>query len=793
MTSPSTRIVKTYCVMCTVQCPVDCHLEDGRLVRVAPDLDHPMGGPFCPKAAAAPELVSDPVRLKQPMKRTTPKTANDPGWTPISWDEALDAIAETMLRIRSRDGAEAVAFYRPAPGGSPARDFNAWMTRLAHAFGTPNTAMTTHICNWHRDSGSAYTYGVGMPEADYDNAGTIVIWGSNPHATGVRHVAQIKNAVARGAKLIVIDPRRIPLIARATLWLRVRPSADLALALGLINRIIERELYDETFLTRWTNAPFLIREDTGALLIEADIDANGSTKKYVVWDDARDAPVIYDPADVAFEPETSRPVLEGRWTLAAAGGSRLACTTVFTRLKRIVSSWTPERTSGVTGIPEEAIAEAAETIGTASPVCYYTYNGLEQHTDATQTNRAICILYALTGAFDSKGGMVIFPPMPVEAVTGGDLLPKTTRGRIGIEKRPLGPARGRGRLAGGAVQPYAIYDAITTGEPYPIKALISFGGNMIVSNGDTRRGAEALRQLEFYAHMDCYENPTARFADILLPAASSWESEALGIYNWRERGHVRIRRPAVGREYERRSDLEVIFELAVRLGLGNAFFNGDLDAAFSDQLSRLGVSLADLRASPGGVPVPLPPRYRKYREIDPTSGRPRGFNTPSRLMEIYSQTFAEHGYAPLPDYVDPPEQKVDRKRYPLLLTASKPGVYTHGSYRSIPSLRRLIPEPSLELHPATARARGIEDGKWVALVTPRGSVRARAAFCNDVDPGVVVGQEGWWQACEPLGLPGYDPLSETGANLNLVVGNELIDPISGSVPHRGQPCDVRPL
>ena len=779
--------IKSYCIMCAVRCPVECDVVDGKLVRVRPDLEHPLGGPFCPKGAAAPELVSDPARLKYPMKRTNPKTDDDPGWTRISWDEALDTISDRMLRTREIHGPEAVAFYRPAPGGSPARDFNPWMMRLAHAFGSPNLASTTHICNWHKDSGSAFTYGVGLPEADYDNAGCIVIWGTNPHATGVRHVAAIKKAVQRGAKLIVVDPVRIPLAKDAAHWLQVKPSADLPLALGLINQVIANNGYDEAFLTRWTNAPFLLRRDSQTLLTQADIDDAGSPAKYVVWDTGSDAPAIYDPETVGFGPKPINPALGGQWDITGCDGKPIPCVTVFGELARSVALWTPEETSRITGVPAANIIEAAGTIGSAHPVCYYSYNGIEQHTDAMQINRAICILYALTGDFDTKGGVVSFPGLPAKPAAGFDLLPKSGRDRIGFEKRPLGPSKE------GHVQAYAMYDAITKGDPYPVKALICFGGNLIISNGDTRRGAEALRQLDFYVHMDCYENPTSRFADILLPAASLWESEALGLFNWRDTGHLQVRRAVVAPEYERRPDLDVIFQLAVKLGLGNTFYNGDLEAAFSDQLSPLNISFEELRNAPIGVPVPLDPSYQKYAQTDPSTGHPRGFKTPSRLMEIYSLTFAANGHPPLPVYGAPPEQQVDQSQFPLLLTASKPGAYTHGSYRSIPSLRRLVPEPGLEINPETAKARNVDDGEWIALATPRGSVKVRAAYREDVQPGTVIGQEGWWQACEAVDLPGYDPFSEEGANLNLLMTNALIDPITGSVPHRGQPCEVRKL
>jgi anaerobic selenocysteine-containing dehydrogenase len=136
---------------------------------------------------------------------------------------------------------------------------------------------------------------------------------------------------------------------------------------------------------------------------------------------------------------------------------------------------------------------------------------------------------------------------------------------------------------------------------------------------------------------------------------------------------------------------------------------------------------------------------------------------------------------------------VDREKYPLLLTSGKSAAYTHGSYRSVPSLRQDVPEPFLYVHPDTAEQRDVVDGEWAALCTPAGSIRLRVKLDEYLDPEVVAGEEGWWQGCGELGLPGYDPLSSEGGNLNLLIDDKLIDPLSGSSPLRGQPCDVRKL
>jgi anaerobic selenocysteine-containing dehydrogenase len=202
----------------------------------------------------------------------------------------------------------------------------------------------------------------------------------------------------------------------------------------------------------------------------------------------------------------------------------------------------------------------------------------------------------------------------------------------------------------------------------------------------------------------------------------------------------------------------------------------------------------DLRQEPGGISFALEPSYLKYAQSNPDTGHSNGFNTPSRLFEIYSLTLAKHGYDPLPRYEEPEERtSVDRSKFPLLFTSGKSAAYTHGSYRSVPALRQEVPEPYLYMHPDTAMRRSIKEGDWAELCTPAGSIRLRVKLDEYLDPEVVTGEEGWWQGCDELNLPDYDPVSSDGSNLNLIINDKLIDPVSGSSPLRGQPCDVRKL
>jgi anaerobic selenocysteine-containing dehydrogenase len=246
---------------------------------------------------------------------------------------------------------------------------------------------------------------------------------------------------------------------------------------------------------------------------------------------------------------------------------------------------------------------------------------------------------------------------------------------------------------------------------------------------------------------------------------------------------------------EARPDLEIVFDLATRLGLGAHFFDGDIEAAFNYQLAPSGLTMQQVRARPVGLRAEAATRYQKYAEIEPQTGQPRGFPTPTRKIEIYATRYAGAGYAPLPDYQEPVDSPIDHpeetQEYPLVLTFFRLIQFCDEQQRHIPRLRRQAPEPFLEIHPQTAKAAGVEDTEWVVVETAAGRVRLKAR-CNDaLHPRVVATQYGWWQGCQELGRPGYDPFGPDGANANLLIPNTAIDPISASVPHRSRMCRVR--
>jgi anaerobic selenocysteine-containing dehydrogenase len=789
--------IKGYCALCISRCGSIAVVEGGRFVALEPDPSHPTGHAICAKGRAAPELVHHPDRLLYPMKRTRPKGHPDPGWRRISWDEALDTTAAALQRIKSRHGAESVVFTSVSASTSAIADASPWITRLMRAFGSPNLCGSMELCGWGRAYATRFTFGIGhgtggatMP--DLERAGCILFWGYNPSLARLAHATTTAAALRRGAKLIVVDPRRVGMASKADVWLRVRPGTDAALALGIAQVMLEHGWYDRAFVRDWTNGPLLVRADTGRLLTEGDLGgaAAGATR-YVAWDEAAQRPLIYDPERRRYDGDV-RPALLGEYKIPTADGV-IVCRPAFTLAVERCRRYPAEEVERICGVDRAEVEEAARLLWHSRPVSYYAWSGVEQQTNATQIFRAISLLYVLTGSFEGEGGNVLFPSVPSRGVAGDDLITAAQRDRcLGLPERPIGPSRWEW------VTTDEVYTAVLEQRPYAVRGMVGFGANLLMAHADTRRGREALAALDFYVHADLFMSPTVELADIVLPVASPFEREGLKIgfdISAAAQSLVQLRRPVVEPRGEARGDTEITFDLAVRLGLGRHFWDGDVDAGYRHQLEPSGVTLEVLRANPGGVTVPLTTRYRKYAEEK--AGVPAGFATPTRKIEIYSETLLQHGYPPLPVHVEPlvgPESRPDlTARFPLVLTCAKSTQFCETQHRGLPSLRRRQRDPEIELHPAAAAERGIEAGDWVTVETPEGSVRARAAFNEFLAPGVACGQHGWWEACPQIGAPGYDPFSSDGANFNLIIGNAAIDPVSGSVPHRAYLCEIRRL
>lgn len=785
--------VATYCPLCVSRCGALATVGDGTFA-LNRDPSHPTGKVLCVKGKEAPAITAHPDRLQYPMKRTTAKGSADPGWQRISWDEALDTVADRLRTLAHDHGPESVVFSSVSPSTSAIVDCVDWIQRLQRAFGSPNFVTSMELCGWGRHLASLYTYGAPVPGQympDLDRAECILFWGYNPAISRLAHATATRAALNRGAKLIVVDPRRAGLATKADPWLRVRPGTDAALALAIVNVMIERGWYDEAFVRGWTNGPLLVRGDTGRLLRASDLSADGDATHYVVWDGVDGGPIVVDPAARGADIEDhDRLDLVGAVDVETADGM-VTCRPAFDLVAEQCRAFRPTVAEEITGVPAGDIERAAQVLWHHRPVAFYTWSGLEQQSGTTQIIRAINVLYALTGCLDAPGGNVLFTPVPTNPIAGAELLdPAQAAKAIGLDVRPLGPARF------GFVTGEDLYTAALEGRPYRPRALVSFGSNLLMAHGDSARGRDALQTLDFHVHLDLFMTPTAEQADIVLPVTGAFEAEGLKVgfeISQEAQSLVQLRPPLVPPVGEARPDIEVIFDLATRLGLGEHFFDGSVDAGWTHHLAPCGITLEQLRANRSGVRVPLETRHRKFAAAGP-SGVPAGFATPTGRIELYVEGFLDIGQPPVPTFTEPalsPRSRPDLAgEFPLVLTCTKALHFCETQHRQVASLRRHVPDPEVELHPDTAAVRGIAEGDWVEIRTPKGGVRARASLNDTLAPNVVSGQHGWFDPCEELDLPGFPPFGPGSANLNLVLSQTPSDPISGSSPLRAQLCEV---
>lgn len=680
------QTLSTYCALCISRCGCVATVENGRLLRIDPDPQHPTGKAVCIKARAAPELTAHPQRLTTPLRRTRPKGEADPGWQPVSWDAALTLAGERLALA----GPQATAFAVATPSGTAIADSFAWIHRLVHRWGSPNLVFATENCNWHRDFTPRLTWGATLGTPDFDAAATIVLWGCNPATTWLAQAERVRAAQRRGARLIVIDPRQGGLARSADLWLPVRPGSDAALALGLIHMLLENGAADVEFLRRHSDA--------------------------------------FDPA-----PD-------------GAG-------TVLDRLAAAAAAWPVARVEAVTGIDAARLRQAATLLAEARPVSLATWTGTGQQAQATAATRAINILYALTGSLGQPGGNRWFPRPRLNDIAAFDSRTAVAADTLGLAERPLGPP------AHGWITSRDLFRAVVESQPYPIRALVAFGSNFLVSKPATRHAEAALAKLDFFVQTELFETPTARWADLLLPAASCWEREGLQagfMVSAAAEAHLQLRPAVVAPPGEAWSDTRIVFALAHALGLDADFFGGDAEAGLAHLLAPSGVTAAALRATPRGL-----------RAANLTA------EPPVPRVTLWSEALATAGDGALPDYVPP----LPDAGFPYVLTCGKTVAYCHSQFRQLDALRRRQPRPEAELAPDVAAVCGVTAGDAITLRTRQGAMHCHARVNAQLAAGTVWAEYGWWDAQAPI-------------NYNACMDGERFDAVSGSNALRGVACAV---
>ena len=558
------RYVKTTCIHCVNFCGQNIKLEDGIIRVVYPDPARAtvFNKGICPKGGSGPFNTYNPYRLKAPLKRTNPKKGphEDPGWVEISWQEALNTVAERLKKIRADNPRKLI--WHHGHGKYLIQD--GFPKSFAKAFGTPNVIHRTTTCEAARHVGDELTWGHHefLPDLDYCelqlNLGANY-FEAEQWARWLDH--STTDAIARGMKLIAVEPRLSNTGAKAHQWIPIRPGKDVVLLLSLMRQLIEADTIDREYLADYTNATHLIGDDGHVLS-----DGNGEP---LVWDLGRKQARPYAEGVV--------PALTGTY---AVDGKPYR--TGLQVLSDEVAEITPEYAEKVTGIPAETIRGLAKEMGETArigstividgkrlryrPVAIHAFRGVAAKEYGAQTWRAGQLVMMLLGAHDAVGGMHLHHPKPSAQMKPSkcEYPPK----RVDLQKSVYFPHATHNVCQQVAL---TLLDPEAFGLPYKPEMQIFYATNRAFSTSD------AMKQFEGYAKtfnvaIDIVLTETAHMADIVFPDLTYLEAWQFSPTRWTPvSSHTAIRQPLANVYNIPLDAWGIIWELAKRTGIRDTY------------------------------------------------------------------------------------------------------------------------------------------------------------------------------------------------------------------------------
>ena len=675
------KIVKTFCSICERTCGMRVTVQGDRVEKVEGLKEHVKSkGGLCVKGRAALDIMYAQDRLKSPMKKENGE------WKQVSWEHALDLMADKLNGIKENYGPSSLGVYHGQTYVKNCISMFA-MKRFLNAYGSVNLCSAASECFIPHLLNGIATFG-SLAFADVEKSTCVIIWGSNPFASGsmvgcsMPRTIQLFTALKeKGVRFIIIDPRTPAVAKLADIHLKVRPGTDGALALGIMSYIVEKGLCDTEYVEKYTSG--------------------------------------------------------------------------FEKLKELLNDYDLEKVEKITMVPREQIEKAAHMFATSRPASIVPGVGVEHQTNTVQTLRALSLLLSITGNIDVAGGNTFLSPTVLAPAHIEDI-PQPTDKPLGMDEHPMFVSMIN------QAQALVLMEKVLEKEESPIKALIVAGGSPLPVLANSNKMRQVLEKMEFITVIDLFMTETARYADLVLPAAFFLEREEIATMP------LNLQSKAVDGD-QCWPDWKFWWELAKRMGYGQYFPWQNFEELAGFVLEPTGVTCDELKKHPEGIMDTVPPG-KMLKD---------GFYTYSGKIEIFSNSLESNGYDPLPIYREPLESILSTpeiaRDYPLTLTTgSRQPMYLHSQHRNIPSLRKLLTEPFLEIHPETAKNCDVEDGDDVEVESRRGAIRLKAQVTDTIMPQVVHVPHGWVEA-----------------DCNVLTDHEKRDPISGFPGLRSSLCRVR--
>ncbi len=766
-----TRVTKNICHQCPARCGINVYTTNGRVHAIYGDPGNPIAnGKLCPKGHLGTYFLYDPDRFKGPMRRTNPRKGRneDPGWEPISWEQAYDEIAGRINELRRNGEAHKFAhFYGRGWGPSDAGLYGAW----GQLIGTPNSAIGhASMCAEGSKRAKAATDGNNSYNAyDYRNTNCMLIFGAGfleafrPYNKIMQDWGHMRTKSPK-TRVTTIDVRMNPTMAASDRYLMTKPGTDGAIALAIAHVMLTEGLWEKDFVGDFRDGRNRFR--------------TGQTVR-------------------AFE-------FEEKWTHGLVDWWN-------NELKDRSPSWA----ESVTGIPARQIIEVAREFGTTRPAMAIMERGPTAHTNGVYNGIAIHALNALSGCLFAKGGMFYqmgpsYGPGPANPADYMDDIANEMRGkypRIDMARSERWP------FTGTMMQETARNH--NAGDPYKLKMAMFYSTNPIWTAPDAPEWEKMMSEI-FVIDTSPFPGETAMFADIVLPESTylerlqdsptypfeGWPMTALRvpaidpIYNTTEFGNMmieigkRIEGPT-GEYYQRIDSVENLLR-----HLARGFANDPGDNGVNDFESW----------KEKGVWYKKPYHWRQHRGVF-YEWDGEGYNrvmseeevgeklikTASGKFEFKSSHLEGHadyinrelgiptdrvGY---PQWVEPRHTGGNR---PLHFVTPKTPMTAEGRSGNIPHAVA-IQQPIvggndrtyLEVHPQTARERGIRDGDRVRIRSDLGTIEAYARYVPQHRPDTIVlpYEHGHWAQGRWATGQGR---SRTPGNPNEITAN-VSDPISG--------------
>jgi len=798
--------VATTCQGCTQWCAIEIFTQNGRAVRVRGNQSSKSNhGYVCPRGHMIPQQLYDPDRIKVPMKRTNPVKGRgvDPKFVPITWDEAMDIVADRMIELRKAGETHKLVYLR---GRYSPTSTDLLYGTLPKVFGTPNYFSHSAICAEAEKMGPGLTQGFfGYRDYDLEKTNCLVAWGCDPLASNrmVPNAIHRVHEIARRGTVIAVDPRLSNIGTKAHEWLPVNPGTDGALAGAIAHVLLAEGLWNREFV--------------------------GDFK------DGRNQFVAGKTVDEAAFAEKETHGLVKWWNL---------------ELKDRTPAWAEKETL----VPAAQIVRVARTMGKAAPkTVVWMGPGVAMNPRGTYAAMAVHALNGLLGSIDVEGGVWQSPSGPkLGSFPKADAYVDEQAKKAGAGKKLDGRgAKDMPAMMGAKPGSGVVTNNVANGmlkDPGAVKVMIASWANFNFSCTGADRWDKAMARVPFFVHMVTNASEMTQFADIVLPSTFN-SAEGWSIVTNMANGYAyaAIQQPTVKRLWDvKQEETEVMWLLAEKLkakGFPNLFDyyskefkdpeTGKAPASaleFSEVATKMKSAPIWAAKDPikGDAPVQGWAEFRKRgmfsgERYPLRKGWGGKFATATKKFEFYSETLKkglqEHakkyetttddvlavsGYlargelAFVPHY-ETPKRHGSVQDYPFAFVDYKSRLNREGRSANLTwyqEFKKVDPgdvswNDVVKMNPVDGEKLGLKTGDMVKITSPAGAIVSQLRLWEGVRPGTVAkcyGQGHW--AYGRVAAKDYAKAVSNGANNNEILVDDY-DRLSGSTARNGGFTGVR--